>query len=97
MIKLIGGALVGFVMILMIGKGVTSGVATSTEVSAFAVVYAFVVGGLAFRELTWKIGRAALRAIGLDDRQHPVHRRGGVERLLRAHDPADSPVPVVGR
>ena len=54
MIKLIGGALVGFVMILMIGKGVTSGVATSTEVSAFAVVYAFVVGGLAFRELTWK-------------------------------------------
>jgi tripartite ATP-independent transporter DctM subunit len=52
--KLIGGALVGLVMILMIGKGVTSGIATSTEVSAFAVVYAFVVGGLAFRELTWK-------------------------------------------
>lgn len=54
MIKLLGGALVGLVMILMIGKGVTSGIATSTEVSAFAVVYAFVVGGLAFRELTWK-------------------------------------------
>jgi len=54
MIKLLGGALVGLVMILMIGKGVTSGVATSTEVSAFAVIYAFVVGGLAFRELTWK-------------------------------------------
>jgi tripartite ATP-independent transporter DctM subunit len=54
MIKLLGGALVGLVMILMIGKGVTSGVATSTEVSAFAVVYAFLVGGLAFRELTWK-------------------------------------------
>ena len=42
------------VMIVMIGKGVTSGVATSTEVSAFAVVYALVVGGLAFRELTLK-------------------------------------------
>jgi tripartite ATP-independent transporter DctM subunit len=54
MINLLGGALVGLVMIMMIGKGVTSGVATSTEVSAFAVVYAFVVGGLAFRELTWK-------------------------------------------
>jgi tripartite ATP-independent transporter DctM subunit len=53
-IKLLGGALVGLAMILMIGKGVTSGVATSTEVSAFAVVYALVVGGLAFRELTWK-------------------------------------------
>jgi tripartite ATP-independent transporter DctM subunit len=54
LIRLLGGAVVGLVMILMIGKGVTSGIATSTEVSAFAVVYAFVVGGLAFRELTWK-------------------------------------------
>src|SRR5690349_8957281 len=53
MLRLLGGALVAFIMIAMIGKGVTSGVATSTEVSAFAVVYAFVVGGLAFRELTW--------------------------------------------
>jgi tripartite ATP-independent transporter DctM subunit len=52
LLPLIGGALVGLVMVLMIGKGVTSGVATSTEVSAFAVVYALVVGGLAFRELT---------------------------------------------
>jgi tripartite ATP-independent transporter DctM subunit len=55
MLRLIGGALIALIMILMIGKGVTSGIATSTEVSAFAVVYAFVVGGLAFRELTWKI------------------------------------------
>jgi tripartite ATP-independent transporter DctM subunit len=55
MARLIGGALVALIMILMIGKGVTSGIATSTEVSAFAVVYAFVVGGLAFRELTWPI------------------------------------------
>ena len=51
-IRLLGGALVAVVMILMIGRGVTSGVATSTEVSAFAVVYALLVGGAAFRELT---------------------------------------------
>jgi tripartite ATP-independent transporter DctM subunit len=50
--RLIGGALVALVMVVMIGKGVTSGIATSTEVSAFAVVYALVVGGLTFRELT---------------------------------------------
>ncbi len=54
MLKLIGGALVGLVMIVMIGKGVASGIATSTEISAFAVVYAVVVGWLAFRELTWR-------------------------------------------
>lgn len=54
MLPLLGGALVALIMIAMIGKGVTSGVATSTEVSAFAVVYALVVGGLAFRELTTK-------------------------------------------
>jgi tripartite ATP-independent transporter DctM subunit len=41
-------------MVAMIGKGVTSGVATSTEVSAFAVMYALVVGSLAFRELSAK-------------------------------------------
>lgn len=52
MLPLIGGALVALLMVGMIGKGVTSGVATSTEVSAFAVVYALVVGGLAFRELS---------------------------------------------
>jgi tripartite ATP-independent transporter DctM subunit len=52
MLKLLGGALVAIVMVAMIGKGVTAGVATSTEVSAFAVVYALVVGSLAFRELS---------------------------------------------
>jgi tripartite ATP-independent transporter DctM subunit len=51
-LRLLGGALVALVMVAMIGKGVTSGIATSTEVSAFAVVYALVVGGLAFRELS---------------------------------------------
>src|SRR6478609_8182819 len=52
MLRLLGGALVAIVMVAMIGKGVVSGIATSTEVSAFAVVYALVVGSLAFRELT---------------------------------------------
>ncbi|ABE46457.1 TRAP C4-dicarboxylate transport system permease DctM subunit [Polaromonas sp. JS666] len=54
MLRLLGGALVALVMVAMIGKGVTSGVATSTEVSAFAVMYALVVGALAFRELTMR-------------------------------------------
>jgi tripartite ATP-independent transporter DctM subunit len=54
LLRLIGGAAVGLLMVLMIGKGVTSGVATSTEVSAFAVVYALIAGGLAFRELTFR-------------------------------------------
>lgn len=52
LLRLVGGALVALVMIVMIGKGVTSGIATSTEVSSFAVVYALVVGSLAFRELS---------------------------------------------
>ncbi|RDJ21316.1 C4-dicarboxylate ABC transporter permease [Bosea caraganae] len=53
MLRLIGGAMVALVMVAMIGRGVTAGVATSTEVSAFAVVYALLVGGLAFRELSF--------------------------------------------
>ena len=52
--QLLIGAAVGLVMILMIGKGVVAGIATSTEISAFAVVYAIVVGRLAFGELTLK-------------------------------------------
>jgi tripartite ATP-independent transporter DctM subunit len=54
LLPLIGGALITLAMILMIGRGVTSGIATSTEISAFAVVYAFVIGGFAFRELSWR-------------------------------------------
>nr|WP_242528877.1 TRAP transporter large permease subunit [Ramlibacter ginsenosidimutans] len=52
LLRLLGGALVAVLMVAMIGKGVTSGVATSTEVSAFAVIYALVAGSLAFRELS---------------------------------------------
>ncbi|QEL25394.1 TRAP transporter large permease subunit [Bosea sp. F3-2] len=55
MLPLVLGAGVTLAMILMIGRGVTAGIATSTEISAFAVVYAFLVGGLAFRELSWRL------------------------------------------
>ncbi len=66
LLPLLGGALVAFIMVGMIGKGVTSGVATSTEVSAFAVVYALVVGGLAFRELSLQsIARLFVRSAGM--------------------------------
>lgn len=52
--QLLLGATVGLVMILLIGRGVVAGIATATEISAFAVVYALVVGRLAFHELTLK-------------------------------------------
>ncbi|SFO54218.1 TRAP transporter, DctM subunit [Variovorax sp. OK605] len=66
MFRLLGGALVALVMVAMIGKGVTSGVATSTEVSSFAVVYALVVGWLAFRELTVKsVARLFVRSASM--------------------------------
>ncbi|WP_428246376.1 TRAP transporter large permease subunit [Ferrovibrio sp.] len=54
MTQLIVGSIISLLMILMIGRGVMTGIATSTEISAFAVVYALVIGGAAFRELTWK-------------------------------------------
>ncbi|WP_432725352.1 TRAP transporter large permease subunit [Variovorax sp. W6] len=66
MLRLLGGALVALVMVAMIGKGVTSGVATSTEVSSFAVVYALVAGWLAFRELTVKtVARLFVRSASM--------------------------------
>lgn len=52
--QLILGAGIGLVMVLMIGRGVMAGVATATEISSFAVIYAIVVGRLAFKELTFK-------------------------------------------
>jgi tripartite ATP-independent transporter DctM subunit len=65
-LPLLGGALVALLMITMIGKGVTSGIATSTEVSAFAVVYALLVGWLAFRELNPRlIVRVFVRAASM--------------------------------
>ena len=48
------GALAAFLLILIIVVGIVGGVATPTEVSSIAVFYALLVGGLAFREMTWR-------------------------------------------
>lgn len=49
-----GGGIVSLGLIAMIFFGFKSGFATATEISAFAVVYALVVGALVFRELSFK-------------------------------------------
>ncbi|HEY6717444.1 MAG TPA: TRAP transporter permease, partial [Reyranella sp.] len=54
-----GGGIVSLGLILMIFGGFKSGFATATEISAFAVLYALIVGGVVFRELGW---RAAARS-----------------------------------
>src|SRR6202158_2521298 len=46
------GAIASFGLIFMIFAGFKSGFATATEISAFAAVYAIVVGSLVFRELS---------------------------------------------
>jgi tripartite ATP-independent transporter DctM subunit len=48
------GAIASFGLIFMIFFGFKSGFATATEISAFAVVYAIVVGAVVFRELSFK-------------------------------------------
>lgn len=64
---LLGSALAAIGLIVLIFGGYRSGFATATEISAFAVVYALVVGGFLFREMTWKtaaqvMGKAAVRS-----------------------------------
>ena len=49
-LKLVGGASTALFMIVIIFGGILGGIATPTEVAAFAVVYALVVGWLVFRE-----------------------------------------------
>jgi len=46
--------LAAFGLIALIFGGYRSGFATATEISAFAVVYAVVIGALAFRETNWR-------------------------------------------
>ncbi len=48
------GGLVSLGLIFMIFFGFKSGFATATEISAFAVLYAIVVGAVVFRELSWQ-------------------------------------------
>jgi tripartite ATP-independent transporter DctM subunit len=52
--QLWGGAVVVLGLLVIIFGGFRSGFATATEISAFGAVYALVVGGLAFRELSWR-------------------------------------------
>jgi len=49
--KLWGGAAVTLGLLVIIFGGFRSGIATATEISAFAAFYALAIGGLAFREL----------------------------------------------
>jgi tripartite ATP-independent transporter DctM subunit len=49
--QLWGGAIVTLGLVVIIFAGFRLGVATATEISAFAALYALVVGGAAFREL----------------------------------------------
>jgi tripartite ATP-independent transporter DctM subunit len=48
------GAIASFGLIFMIFAGFKSGFATATEISAFAAVYAIVIGSLVFRELSFR-------------------------------------------
>jgi tripartite ATP-independent transporter DctM subunit len=53
-VRTTSGAMTGVFLIVIIVGGIVGGVATPTEVSAVAVVYALLVGGLAFREMSWR-------------------------------------------
>jgi len=57
--QLWSGAAATVGLIVLIFGGFKSGFATATEISAFAALYALVVGGIVFRELGW---RAAVNA-----------------------------------
>jgi len=55
------GGIAAFGLIALIFGGFRSGFATATEISAFAVVYALLVGGLVFREMTWRTAGHVIR------------------------------------
>jgi tripartite ATP-independent transporter DctM subunit len=50
-----------FGLIALIFGGYRSGFATATEISAFAVVYALVVGAVLFRDMTWHAAGQVMR------------------------------------
>lgn len=56
-----GSGLAAAGLIVLIFGGYRSGFATATEISAFAVVYALLVGAVAFRETTWQGTTAVMR------------------------------------
>ena len=51
LLRICAGAFTAFLLVLIIVGGIVGGIATPTEVSSVAVLYALVVGGLAFREM----------------------------------------------
>ncbi len=53
-LRIAAGAFTAFLLVLIIVGGIVGGIATPTEVSSVAVLYALVVGGLAFREMTMR-------------------------------------------
>jgi tripartite ATP-independent transporter DctM subunit len=53
-IKLLGSAAVSLGLIAVIFVGFSTGFATVTEICAFAVMYSIFVGGIVFRELTFR-------------------------------------------
>jgi len=53
-VEMLGGAAASFGLIVMVFVGYKFGYATATEISAFAALYAFFVGAIAFREFTVK-------------------------------------------
>lgn len=56
-----GSGLAAGGLIVLIFGGYRSGFATATEISSFAVVYALLVGGVLFREMTWRSAVNTLR------------------------------------
>jgi len=52
--RILGAALPGLVLPLVIRYCVVAGIATATEVSTIGVIYALVVGGLVYREFDWR-------------------------------------------
>ena len=54
LVKLIGSAAVSLGLVAVIFIGFSTGFATVTEICAFAVTYSIVVGGVVFRELTFR-------------------------------------------
>jgi tripartite ATP-independent transporter DctM subunit len=57
-----GGTIVTLGLLVMIFGGFRSGFATATEISAFAALYALVIGGVAFREMTARRAASAFVA-----------------------------------
>ena len=82
--RLWGGAAVTLGLIVIIFGGFKSGFATATEISAFAALYALVVGGVAFRELEAAGGGAQLHPVGEPVRAGAVHRRRRAGAGVRA-------------